>query len=69
MMPPCPLEAGHDAIVAVGTGPRMRRYIINNSALVRLIRLIRGSIQARKTCGSRITRFRPRPYAAETAIR
>jgi hypothetical protein len=43
-----PSEVGHDAILAVGIGPRMRRYIINNSALVRLIRLIRGSIKARK---------------------
>ena len=43
-----PSEAGHDAILAVGIGPRMRRYIINNSALVRLIRAIRGSIKARK---------------------
>jgi lysophospholipase L1-like esterase len=43
-----PFEAGHDAILAVGIGPRMRRYIINNSALVRLIRVIRGSIKERK---------------------
>ena len=42
-----PARAGYDAIVAVGTWPRIRRYIINNSALVRLIRIIRGSIRAK----------------------
>jgi lysophospholipase L1-like esterase len=41
-----PTQAGYDAIVAVGTWPRIRRYIINNSALVRLIRIVRGSIRA-----------------------
>jgi len=42
-----PAEAGYDAIVAVGTWPRIRRYIINNSAFVRLIRIIRGSVRAK----------------------
>jgi lysophospholipase L1-like esterase len=42
-----PTQSGHDAIVAVGTWPRIRRYIINNSALVRLLRIIRGSIRAK----------------------
>ena len=41
-----PSQSGHDAIVAVGTWPRLLRYMINNSALIRLIRIIRGSIRA-----------------------
>jgi lysophospholipase L1-like esterase len=42
-----PAQARHDAIVAVGAWPRIGRYIINNSALVRLIRIVRGSIRAK----------------------
>lgn len=43
-----PALAAQDAIVASGVWFRLRRYIVNNSAVVRLVRLIRGFIMAKR---------------------
>ncbi len=43
-----PARAEQDSIVASGSWPRLRRYVVNNSALVRMVRLIRGSYMAKK---------------------
>ncbi|NKB19531.1 MAG: hypothetical protein GKS01_03200 [Alphaproteobacteria bacterium] len=43
-----PARAEQDAIVAIGSWARIRRYIINNSIFIRLTRLIRGSFRAKQ---------------------
>ena len=41
-------RAGLDAIATVGTWPHIRRHFINNSASIRLIRIVRGSFRAKR---------------------